>query len=360
MKMRTFQIFVVMAVTLLLCMWISDHSYAQNAMKTVFDMNGCYTIPPGCSNPYQYQELTAPADYQISAGDYLQYSVCWTSLTDAISFQLTCTDGSIFWGTTTVDQNGVPNGAWGAPYSPYTNNIWYTRYFYFPSGWVGKTLAVYSVACENDNDVTVTTYFDMIFIGNSGTQKRLIWQSGSSMNNTPYLVNGNTHVVSFSSVAIPTITGTTPGSRCGTGTVTLGATPSAGSARWWSAITGGTLLYTGNSFTTPSISATTTYYVEAVNPVNFGCPSKTRTAVVATVNVPPTATVSGKSNISCYAGNNGSITITAGSGTGPYQYSIYNGNTGTYQSGNAFSGLTAGTYYPRVKDALGCESPTCP
>jgi uncharacterized protein YjdB len=74
----------------------------------------------------------------------------------------------------------------------------------------------------------------------------------------------------------------------------------------------------------------------------------------------PTVTVSGQSNINCYAGNNGSITITASGSTGPYQYSIYNGNTGTYQTSNTFNGLTADTYYPRVKDAKGCESPSCP
>jgi hypothetical protein len=57
------------------------------------------------------------------------------------------------------------------------------------------------------------------------------------------------------------VTATTPGTRCGTGTVDLSATPSAGaSIKWYAAETGGTVLGTGNSFTTPSIAATTTYY----------------------------------------------------------------------------------------------------
>ncbi len=82
----------------------------------------------------------------------------------------------------------------------------------------------------------------------------------------------------------PTITGTTPGSRCGTGTVVLGATASAGTINWYAAITGGISLGTGTSFTTPSISATTTYYVEATN---AGCTSAPRVAVVATVGASP-------------------------------------------------------------------------
>jgi hypothetical protein len=80
---------------------------------------------------------------------------------------------------------------------------------------------------------------------------------------------------------VPTITGTTPGSRTGSGTVNLGATISAGTINWYAAATGGISLGTGTSFTTPVISTTTTYYVDATN---NGCTTGTRTAVVATVN----------------------------------------------------------------------------
>jgi hypothetical protein len=78
-----------------------------------------------------------------------------------------------------------------------------------------------------------------------------------------------------------TVTGTTPGSRTGAGTVLLGATASGGILNWYAAASGGTALGTGTSFTTPSIAATTTFYVEAVNGV---CASSPRTAVIATVN----------------------------------------------------------------------------
>jgi hypothetical protein len=56
----------------------------------------------------------------------------------------------------------------------------------------------------------------------------------------------------------------TPATRCGTGTVQLAATPSAGATiNWYAAAAGGAPVATGNTFTTPSISATTTYYVAA-------------------------------------------------------------------------------------------------
>jgi hypothetical protein len=80
--------------------------------------------------------------------------------------------------------------------------------------------------------------------------------------------------------AIPTVASTTPASRCGTGTITLGATASAGTINWYTVSTGGTSVATGPSYST-TISETTTYYVDATN---NSCTTSSRTAVVATVN----------------------------------------------------------------------------
>jgi hypothetical protein len=82
---------------------------------------------------------------------------------------------------------------------------------------------------------------------------------------------------------MPIITGTTDGSRCGTGTVTLGATASAGTINWYSASTGGSSLGTGTSFTTPVLTTTTVYYVDATN---NGCTTAKRTAITAYITCP--------------------------------------------------------------------------
>ncbi len=84
----------------------------------------------------------------------------------------------------------------------------------------------------------------------------------------------------------PIFLNTHSAARCGAGTLTLTATTSIGDINWFSSSTGGVSLYTGTSFTTPSISSTTTYYAEAVND---SCVSATRTAVVATINNSPIA-----------------------------------------------------------------------
>jgi hypothetical protein len=61
----------------------------------------------------------------------------------------------------------------------------------------------------------------------------------------------------------PQLTSTTPATRCGIGTVTLGATATGGTVNWYATATGGMPIATGNSFTTPALSATTTYYAAA-------------------------------------------------------------------------------------------------
>jgi hypothetical protein len=68
------------------------------------------------------------------------------------------------------------------------------------------------------------------------------------------------------------------------------------------------------------------------------------TGVTATIATTPT---------SCSGANNGTITVTPGGGSFPYQYSL---NGGPLQSSNVFSGLAGGNYTIRVVDVNGCNS----
>ncbi|MCC6635275.1 MAG: hypothetical protein IT251_07220, partial [Chitinophagaceae bacterium] len=63
----------------------------------------------------------------------------------------------------------------------------------------------------------------------------------------------------------PLISTSTPGSRCGPGTVNLSATGTGSGINWYANPTGGVALGSGNSFTTPFISTTTTFYAAANN-----------------------------------------------------------------------------------------------
>ncbi|WP_298513753.1 GEVED domain-containing protein [uncultured Kordia sp.] len=95
----------------------------------------------------------------------------------------------------------------------------------------------------------------------------------------------------FCDALIDTIT---DGETCGTGTVDLSVTgtgtPSVTEYRWYDAETGGSLVATTltGDWTTPSLSATTTYYVTAYNGT---CESWVREPIVAKFNPIPTVTI---------------------------------------------------------------------
>jgi hypothetical protein len=100
-----------------------------------------------------------------------------------------------------------------------------------------------------------TTYTTPVLSASETYYLRVTCENGGAFSDSNSIVIG---------VDAPAVATTTPGERCGAGTVVLGATPSSGATlNWYAAATGGLPLASGNSYTTPSISATTTYYVEA-------------------------------------------------------------------------------------------------
>jgi len=150
---------------------------------------------------------------------------------------------------------------------------------------------------------------------------------------------------------IPTITGTTPGSTCGTGTVTLGATASSGTINWYNTLAGGTLLGTGNSFLTPSIATTTTYYVDATSACGT---TAVRTAVVATFIAIPTAILTSSDADNTFNAGT-SVTFTAGGGTN-YDFrvngaSVQNGVSNTYTTSTLTNGQVVDVI---VTNSSGC------
>ena len=148
-------------------------------------------------------------------------------------------------------------------------------------------------------------------------------------------------------VCIPTITGSTSGSTCGTGTVSLGATASAGTINWYGTLTGGTLLGTGTSFTTPAISATTTYYVDATNDCGT---TAARTAIVATVNALPVVSAP----VSVNVGSTVTLSPTSGGTWTSSDQSI-----AMVTDAGVVTGLSAGTATFTFTDTItGCSATT--
>lgn len=139
--------------------------------------------------------------------------------------------------------------------------------------------------------------------------------------------------------AIPTIT-VTPKNRCGEGTVELSAT-SSGTINWFDQSIGGTSLATGNSFTTPSISETKIYWLEA----KLGDCTSSRlpvSAIVNTVDIPtfdaipticqnatPPQLPTSSTNIPPITGTWNAIVNTSAIGTTEYTFTPTAGQCGT-------------------------------
>jgi gliding motility-associated-like protein len=130
------------------------------------------------------------------------------------------------------------------------------------------------------------------------------------------------------------------------GTVTVTVTPSSGTAPFTYSLNGspfGSL----NVFTNLAPGN----YTATVHDAG-GC-SGTATVTVATG--PPISASATSTGTSCTGVNNGTITVTPASGTGPWQYSL---DGFAFVTSNTFTGLTSGVHFIIVQDALGCQSNT--
>jgi gliding motility-associated-like protein len=156
-------------------------------------------------------------------------------------------------------------------------------------------------------------------------------------------------------IPIPAITSTTPGSVCGSGQVNLAATSSTGSIHWYSAPTGGVILGTGISFTTPVIALTTTYYVDATA---NGCTTATRSPVVATVKTIPAAPIVFSTTQPTCTVPTGSVVLSGLPATGTWTLTRNPGGTTISGTGTRtpITGLSPGTYTYTVANASGCTS----
>jgi gliding motility-associated-like protein len=110
---------------------------------------------------------------------------------------------------------------------------------------------------------------------------------------TTYYVDAGCESNRKSVVATVNITPSTPVAvsstvyNCGPGSVTLEANSNIGTINWFTSSTGGTSIHTGNSFTTPTISANIIYYAQASNGT---CINTDRTAVSIVIYTPPAVT----------------------------------------------------------------------
>jgi gliding motility-associated-like protein len=148
---------------------------------------------------------------------------------------------------------------------------------------------------------------------------------------------------------------------CSGNATTLSITnPQAGlTYNWYNVATGGAVMATGTTFTTPVLNGNTIYYAEADN--SSGCPSATRTAVNVTVSNTPAAPQIGTSGTTACAGNPTTLTATSSDPNTTIEWYTTPSGGAAVASGNSFTtpALTINTtYYAEADNTSGCSSVT--
>lgn len=194
-----------------------------------------------------------------------------------------------------------------------------------------------------------------IVLKNSNTTMSIGWQTSPNFNNL-YAGNYVLHIMdSIGCTSSSTLTITQPApilfdqvlvtnSSCGnsTGAITATATGGVGSLQY--NINNGVFQSTGTF--TNIMSGTYTLTVKDVN----SC--VTSSVIVVNDLGGPILNTPNTTNVSCFGGSDGSITLSSTGGTGLIQYSINGGST--FQTSGVFSNVSAGTYIVVVKDNATC------
>ena len=143
---------------------------------------------------------------------------------------------------------------------------------------------------------------------------------------------------------------------CGSGSVNLNASATDGKIYWYTSNSGGIPAGLGSTYTTPVITTSKTYYVQAASK---DCSSPSRIAVVATVYPVPTATLTSSGASSICAGSSLQLNSNYGQGL-TYQWqknnSVISGATSTQFSILNSQFTDAGTYVVIVTNVNNCSS----
>src|SRR5205814_8265032 len=132
----------------------------------------------------------------------------------------------------------------------------------------------------------------------------------------------------------------------GNSTGSVAVAGSGGTAPYTYAIDGVTF---GNSGTFSSLAAGS--YTITVKDAN-GC-ATTQPVTITQPAAAVSSSISSQTNVACFGGSTGSVTVAGSDGTSPYTFSKDGVNFG---ASGTFSNLAAGSYTVTVKDADGCST----
>ncbi len=165
------------------------------------------------------------------------------------------------------------------PTTVYTNTF-YTYSYDMGTSAVTATWTPSKGVASNPNTAGTIYYIDVMWTS-TGTGVLKVFRDGTLEAQLPGII------ITACGALAPTAVASSF-TRCGSGTLTLQATPGSGgtSIRWYSVPTNGIALATGTSYTTPTQSSNTTYYFTTYN-TTTGCESYPRTSYTTTINPLP-------------------------------------------------------------------------
>ena len=263
----------------------------------------------GCTTGYTAKWFTSAAGTTAAPGTNTGNSYTTPTISTTTNYYVLCQDNTTATcksaiTTVTATVNPKPTIVQQAN-SPFcrTAGTQYTIKFTATGGTV-TTLPSLTVTADSVANIPLTT-----------TPVRLVVTSSAGCTDT-ITVNAPTNCVVPCNAPRPTGTGA---AVCGSGSVTLTATgcTTGFTARWFTNTAGTTAApgtNTGNSYTTPTISATTNYYVLCQENTRATCKSATR-LVTATVNPKPTIVQKPNSPFCRTDGTQYTIKFTATGGT---------------------------------------------
>ena len=221
-----------------------------------------------------------------------------------------------------------------------------------PPTLLNGSASVTDVGCYGES----TGKIDLTVTGGTPSYTYL-WSNGSVTEDLANIAAGNYNVTITDSHGCTTTVATTVGQPAsglnGTISVINVACFGGSTGALNLTVTGGTAPFTfvwNNGATTEDISNLAAGSYTATITDASGC-----TAAVSASVTEPSSAVSGSvastTNVTCFGGTNGSVTITGNGGLGPYEYQI---GAGSFQASGTFGSLSAGIYSITIRDANLC------
>jgi gliding motility-associated-like protein len=317
---------------------------------TVTDANGCYNI--------QTATISQPSASLSTSISGSQNILCYGNLTGSIDLTVSggTTPYTYIWsnGNTTEDLSAIGAGTYSVTVTD-ANNCSAQQSITLTQPSASLTTAITStspVLCYGGN--TGSANLD---IQGGTTPYTILWSNGSSSQNQSNLMAGNYTVLVTDANGCSSNESTTitqPQDSISGGISAIDQVLCYGNSTGNIDITvnGGTAPYQyvwNSGQTTQDLQNITAGYYEVLVTDQNGC----TWSINATVGQ-PSATLSNiltlNNNVSCFGGNNGSITANTNGGTAPYTYNWSNG-----ASTSGISNLAAGWYTVTITDANGCS-----